>query len=344
MGKKRILVYTESYLPAVGGLENNTVLLCQSLSKLGHQVTLLTPQKGAPKNSEFEVIQGNQYFALVKSNDIVVINGGISFKIIIPCLLLNKPYMPIYQMATLFTNIHSNSLKVKFTNTLRKLLAKNAKLNIGVSRYSYQALINVFGKKKSGLLINPADPTFQRQSTPKEKQKDSFNCLFAGRLINGKGIRLLVESIELLNTKGLPFKLHIIGEGPEQEWLKTKLHTKNIVLYPPAKPQELKAWYAKVDLTVIPSTSHIEGSPLVMAESLAMGTPVLVSSQPAMTASVNHENMYFKSGDLEDLTKKLSALLNPEIYNEVLDHSLTLANDYDYKNYVSRLEKLICLM
>jgi len=343
MDKKRILVFTENYLPSVGGLENNTVLLCSTLTKLGYLVTLLTPQKQALESLEYAVIESknyNQYFHYIKANDLVIVNGGIAFKVIIPSLILNRPYLVIYQMASLFKQIHFNSLKIKLTNWIRKWLAKKARLNIAVSHYSYQELKHNFGEKKSQILINPANPIFNNNE-PKEQNKLNFDCLFAGRLIEGKGIRLLIKAIEILRLEKLPFNLHIIGEGPEEEYIKKKLHLGFIFLHAPTDPKELSIWYQSSDLTIIPSTSHIEGSPLVMAESLTMGTPVLVSSQPAMAASVNHESLIFKNCDLEDLTYKLNALLEKKVYDEVVKQTLILAQNYTYDNYLIQLQKII---
>jgi glycosyltransferase involved in cell wall biosynthesis len=343
MDKKRILVFTENYLPSVGGLENNTVLLCKTLIKLGHLVTLITPQKRALQSAEYLVVESKeyiQYFRHVKEHDLVIVNGGIAFKIIIPCLVLIKPYLVIYQMASLFKHIHNNNLKIKLTNQLRKYLAKKARLNIAVSNYSYLELLKYFGKNRSALLTNPANPIFNTQSL-KELNKTNFNCLFAGRLIQGKGIRLLIDAIEELRSQNLLFNLYIIGEGPEEGYIKNKLHLGYIFLYPPTNPEGLKEMYKLADLTVIPSTSHIEGSPLVMAESISMGTPVLVSSQPAMATSLNNVRLVFETGDLKNLIHKLRELSDKKVYNEVVKQTFILAKDYNFNNYLTQLQKII---
>jgi glycosyltransferase involved in cell wall biosynthesis len=343
MDQKRILVFTESYLPAVGGLENNTLLLCKTLSNLGHFITLITPQKNALKNQEFLVMESNskvQYLKYVKTHDLVIVNGGIAFKIIIPCILFNKPYLVIYQMASLFHHIHANSFKIKLSNQVRKWLAKKATLNIGVSEYSYQELKHYFGERKAGLLINPANPIFENLG-PKSIEENNFKCLFAGRLIAGKGIRLLIEAVEKLRVQNHPIQLHIIGEGPEEEYIKSKLSSGYIFLYPPAQPVDLKNLYHASHLTIIPSTTHIEGSPLVMAESISMGTPVLVSSQPAMVASIKDQRLVFKTGKVMDLCQKIKELLEDSVYEELLQQTLTLAQDYSYKNYIAQLQKII---
>lgn len=342
MDKKRILVYTENYLPSIGGLENNTLLLCKTLKTLGHKVTLLTPQENAQINDLFQVIESKDPYKnlnIIKNHDLILVNGGISFKILIPSFILNKDYIVIYQMASLFNHIHRDNWWIKINNNLRKYLAKKAKFNVGVSQYSFNELSNIFGNEKSRLLINPANPVF-KNDLPIIKRKE-FSCLFAGRLIEGKGIRLLIDVIKELRVEGCDVILNIVGEGPEKEWINSQLNLGFIFLHPPTSPQELKKWYQISNLTIIPSTSHIEGSPLVMAESLLCGTPVLVSNQPAMVTAIENKNLYFNSGNKLDLKEKIRALLNPEIYSEVLIDINKLSVRYLYKSYIQNLEKII---
>ena len=100
-------------MPSIGGLENNTALLCESLADLKHSVTLITPQEEALKNQKFEVVGYGSFWSIyskVKSSDLVIINGGVSFKAVIPSILALKPFFIIYQMATLFKDIRKNDV------------------------------------------------------------------------------------------------------------------------------------------------------------------------------------------------------------------------------------------
>ncbi|MFC5283197.1 glycosyltransferase family 4 protein [Pedobacter alpinus] len=347
MGTKRILVYTENYLPSIGGLENNTLLLCESLVLLGHHLTLLTPQKNALNHAKFNVLESKSlylFYNQVKNHDLVMINGGVSFKIIIPSIFALKPFMIIYQMATLFKDIRNNSLKTKVLNKLRWVLAKLAKANIGVSQYSFLELKKAFGRHNSKLLINPADPTFSNQDDDHYDDilpKTPFQCLFAGRLIEGKGVSLIVDAVKEINKYKEVIHLHFVGDGPERGFLQHQ-NTKHFIYYhEPVSKEQLKEWLKKVHLTVIPSTSHIEGSPLIMAESLMMGVPVLVSSQPAMVASVQKSNLIFESGDLNDLIKKLNFLVDAASYSNIKKYCKLISVDYSYTNYIKNLKAII---
>lgn len=344
MKKSKIIVYTESYLPSIGGLENNTALLCETLISLNYEVTLITPQKNATKHQQFTVFENKSlgfFYTQIKKHDLLIVNGGVSFKAILPSLIALKPYMIIYQMATLYKDLGNKNLKTNLLNALRKCLAFLAKTNIAVSEYSFIELSKVFRKKSVGMLINPADPVFSSSLVSKREINQPLKCLFAGRLIDGKGIKLLIKTIKQINENNQIIHLQVIGDGPEKEYVINESKKGFIFYHSPVTKQKLKSWFETVDLTIIPSTSHIEGSPLIMAESISMGIPVLVSSQPAMMESIKYESLIFESGNLEDLKIKLTALIEKNNYNIAKNHCLSLANNYTYANYIKSLKSLI---
>jgi glycosyltransferase involved in cell wall biosynthesis len=342
---KKLIVYSENYLPSIGGLENNTLLLCESLVSLGFMVTLLTPQKNALKHIAFDVIESSSlitFFNEIKKNDLLFVNGGVSFKIILPALIARKAYIIIYQMATLFNDIRNNALKTRVLNGTRKLLAFLALKNIGVSNYSFLELQQIFGKKNSALLTNPADPNFIEDTHLTKDLSLPFRCLFAGRLIDGKGIKLLIEAVHQINKDKELVQLHIVGDGPEKPYILEQTKANNYIIYHlPVSKNGLKNLLALTHLTVIPSTHHIEGSPLIMAESIIMGVPVLVSSQPAMEASICSSQLVFDSGDCSDLITRLKALTNPDVYQTVKKHCQQISEQYSYPNYLKQLKHLI---
>lgn len=340
--RKKILVYTESFLPSLGGLENNTLLLCKSLSQLGYPVTLLTPQLHAQAFDDFKVVESRSlkaYFHLIYTHDLVIVNGGVAFKSVIPSVLLGKSFWIIYQMASLYKNVDQPSRIEKLKDQCRRFLAGFAKKNMGVSRYSYERLKEIFGSRKAGLLINPAAVQFVKLRSPKV-YSTPFVCLFSGRLIAGKGIHLLVEAIKELFDEGYAIQLRIAGNGPEWAIFQENPHP-SFLLLGNKSTEELVEEYQRAHLTVIPSGSHIEGSPLTLAESLVCGTPVLVSNQAAMVNSVQHPQLVFESGHSMDLKEKLKWMMQTENYQELVLHSASIAHEYSYSHYFDTLATML---
>jgi glycosyltransferase involved in cell wall biosynthesis len=101
--------------------------------------------------------------------------------------------------------------------------------------------------------------------------------LFAGALVEIKGVPTLIEAVPLLARYVDRFRLIVAGEGEEQlaEALR-QVGQSSVKLLGRVPFQEMRALYAAADLTVLPSTCY-ENSPMVIYESLLAGTPVLGS-------------------------------------------------------------------
>lgn len=99
--------------------------------------------------------------------------------------------------------------------------------------------------------------------------------LFAGALVEVKGVPTLLEALPLLTRHVGRFRLLVAGAGDEH--LRAALRRYDpatVCLLGPLPFQEMRALYAAADLTVVPSVSY-ENAPMTVAESLMAGTPVL---------------------------------------------------------------------
>ena len=106
------------------------------------------------------------------------------------------------------------------------------------------------------------------------------SVLFVGRLDPIKGVRLLLESIEELRRAGLPdVACYLAGDGPLRGEIGRRVAERGlertVILLGPVRPDRLALCYAAADLLCLPSVS--EGSPNVVLESLATGTPVVAA-------------------------------------------------------------------
>jgi glycosyltransferase involved in cell wall biosynthesis len=104
--------------------------------------------------------------------------------------------------------------------------------------------------------------------------------LFVGRLIEKKGVRILVEAFEKLRDGSV---LWIAGDGPEEGWLREKAATNpSIRLLGRVPNEELPDYYAAADLLIVPS-QYPEGFGRSAMESAACGTPVLACDEGGIT-------------------------------------------------------------
>ena len=120
-----------------------------------------------------------------------------------------------------------------------------------------------------GREFQPGDRELERAELGIEEERA---VLFAGDLSEAKGISDLLEARKQVLEQGVGFRLYFAGSGPLEDEISGLDGCK---LLGTLSQQELARWYRAADLLVLPS--HSEGTPLVVMEALASGTPVLAS-------------------------------------------------------------------
>ena len=134
-----------------------------------------------------------------------------------------------------------------------------------------------------------------------------------GRLCPQKAQLLLLQAIARLKEKGIICKLILVGDGElrqEIENLAKKLGIKaQITITGWASSDEVKEQISQAKLMVMPSFA--EGLPVVIMESLALGTPVIstyVAGIPELV--VNGESGWLiPAGDIDALTNAMESAL-----------------------------------
>jgi len=132
------------------------------------------------------------------------------------------------------------------------------------------------------------------------------------RLTKRMGLDFLINAMQHIDK--FPFEVHIIGRGPEEEYLKSLIVSlrlqDSIFIHTDITDEKLKFWYCAADLTVVPSLD-LEGFGLVVLESLSCGTPVLASNIGGMGELVSEwdSRFLFESGNLKDFISQLSLTL-----------------------------------
>ena len=109
---------------------------------------------------------------------------------------------------------------------------------------------------------------------------DAHIVLAVGRLAVIKGFDLLIQAIHALrNRLRKEVRCYIVGEGELRMTLEKEIRQRNLpkeVVMPGwVSPAQLPLWYAAADLLCL--SSHNEGCPNVVLESLACGTPVVAT-------------------------------------------------------------------
>ena len=135
-------------------------------------------------------------------------------------------------------------------------------------------------------------------------------ALFAGRLTKEKGIRTLLSA-----WKGSAYPLKIIGDGPMKkevlQMLGNSSEYRSIEYLGELLRPSVFILMKKADVLIFPS-EWFEGFPLVIAEALACGLPVITSDIGSQAEIIRngYSGLHFRSGDPDDLRTKVDWLLN----------------------------------
>ena len=122
-----------------------------------------------------------------------------------------------------------------------------------------------------------------RGSTRNHKGRKDKIILYAGRLIDVKGIEYLVKAFPAVLEKQANAKLLVVGSGPckgDLVSLSERLHLHDKVVFQGAVSQEeLVRYYAMADVFVLPSVTtkegETEGLGVVLLEAMASRVPVI---------------------------------------------------------------------
>ena len=149
------------------------------------------------------------------------------------------------------------------------------RLFLTASEMMNQALSPLIPLKKMRILRNPGLATTHapKKSSPRN------GWLFAGRFVDEKGI------IELIDAWPKSETLHIAGSGPLQTEIESRIANRPEIKLIGTFPPGTADIYYHYEGLIFPST-WLEGSPLVIADALSTGTPVIAMGSSASKEQV----------------------------------------------------------
>lgn len=331
---KNVLIITSHYPPNIGGVENHLQALVAGLIKDGWKVIVSTYQplaqsRIAPfmedKNGftiyRFPWLAFNIFHKLTSypALEFLFLFPGLFLMTLI--VLIKHPKIDVIHCQGLVPSAIGVFMKFIFqkrvissTHNLyffpkRGLYPFFARLFFSLTdrvliptRFAREELLKIgVPSKKAGIFHYWIDlETFSPKGKIKVRKRlkwDKFTVLFVGRLIETKGVKLLLEVLLKLNKK---VQLVIIGTGPlTNEIKRAEKNFLNLKYLGRVENNDLPNFYSAADLVVVPSLVD-EGFGFVVMESVACGTPVLASK---------------KGGLLDAVSPKTGKLVEPTIQN-----------------------------
>jgi glycosyltransferase involved in cell wall biosynthesis len=165
-----------------------------------------------------------------------------------------------------------------------------------------------------------------------------LTILAVGRLVPKKGFPVLIEAAARLLA---PFRLRIVGEGPERPEIEAAIAAHGlgdrVELAGPRTHDDLPAEFAAAHIVVVPSitdaTGDRDGLPNVVLEAMSSGRPVVASDVGAVASAVvdGRTGVLVPPGDAEALAGALEFLADQPDVRERLGREARARVEADYE-------------
>lgn len=195
-----------------------------------------------------------------------------------------------------------------------------------------------------GATVEVADP-LPATSAP----GDPYDVLFVGRLVERKGVRVLIDAIARV---GRPVRLTIVGDGPERATLEAAAEKSGLgdaIAFTGFVPTEdLKGYFAATDALVLPAVKDdkgdVEGLGVVLLEALAHGKPVIASDSGGIRDIVQHEEtgLLVPPGDADALAAAIGRYIDDPDFARGLANAGRehVSNEFSWDSITARLVAL----
>jgi len=301
-----ILIVSPRYYPHVGGVEYVVKSITERLAKMGYDVIVLAGEPRAEKPyeemiNEVRVIRwptwapGDAYHIpkmknrlestlkeLIRDADVVHIHSAHAILPVHIGIKMKELKSDARLIFTLHYHAHGHTLtrelawRTLWRKYVRKLVRYADKIH-AISSVEAERITNHYPEARDKLIIIP-NGIEEDVLQYKWKGQNSDYIMYAGRIEKYKRLEVAVDLIAELNRRGHYLRLLIVGQGSHLPKLKQYVQNKarNKVEFMSPLPRKDYLGFIANALAVI-NPSHHEAFSIFIAESLAIGTPAIVS-------------------------------------------------------------------
>lgn len=211
---------------------------------------------------------------------------------------------------------HANDIFERGLLLARK--ADRARKFLTISEYN-RAYLERSGVKPEHLAVVRCGVSFTvRKAVPSRESRLSWRIGTLGRLVEKKGIDVVIRAIHLLRLKGHDIELTVAGDGPLREKLEAlalSLGLGDSVGFEGNLPHsEVRGWMHGLDLFVLAcktdANGDMDGIPVVLMEAMSQQVPVIstrLSGIPELVID-NKTGLLALPGDEIDLASRIAHL------------------------------------
>ncbi|WP_150910524.1 glycosyltransferase [Marinobacter halotolerans] len=379
----RIAMFTNNYLPFIGGVPISIERLRRGLQALQDSVLVVAPRyRDQPKNED-NVLRVPSLLSMGEKREFRLANIFLRrirtrLKIFQPDVihlhhpfwlgslglfmgrLLKVPVIYTYHTrlehyahfvplpGNLFRNLISHALVKRFANKCDAVI---------VPTYSTEEYLRMIGVK-SATFVQPTGIEYHRFQEVSDEEVSSLRktlgltdetvFVSVSRLSNEKNIDFMIDAIHALRQRtDKPFRFLMIGEGHQRERLQSRIDEldlgQHFTLVGAIPPEDMAIWYHLGDAFLFASKSETQG--MVILEAMAAGLPVVAVRSSGIDDVVRQDFNGFKTPEKPDLwCDRVQQLLeDTELREKMAANALSFAADYSVEQFARDVREIYAL-
>ena len=338
--------FSDTFLPVVDGVGRVVQAYAETLSAMGHQVTVVAPMydTGFQGGFPFELVDfigtsvpgmkqyrvgeamlDAHYRRRIRMIELDIVHAHSPFTAGSEALRL-AAVRKLPLVATFHSKYYDDFLKATKSESVAKMMTKFVvnfydrcdevwavgKNTADVLRsYGYNGEIQVM---PNGATLRTVRPSDIEEATRRFSLGEDPVVLFVGQMDWKKNILTVLEACAELKKQGRRFKLVLAGQGIDLNGIHSKLEELHIedraqMLGHITDTSLLDGLYARASVFAFPSL--YDAAPMVVREAAVMGTPaVMVRGSTAAEIIRDGENGFLCENDPGDLARVIGAILD----------------------------------
>ncbi len=335
----KILQLTCHFSPNVGGVETHLEDLVNILAEKRHEVFVLTYRPLTTKVS-WKIFEKRKFIQILRIPWFpgffyeLVGTPAMEFLYLLPGLFAVTPFVLLRQKSDV---VHAHGLIAGFVGVLwGKILRKRVVVSThNIYHFPKKGLYAkfvrwIFSHADAVLcLSNQSKEEVIALSIPRENVHvftywidqelfhkiphakrelslpQKFTVLFVGRLVEEKGVQVLLESAKSWNKD---IVLIAVGMGPLEKFVKKVADGIGIRYIGKVSQTKLPLYYSAAEVLIVPSI-HEEGFGRVLLESLSCGTPVIAANRGGIKEAITDKVGYMLTITPENIKKAVEYCL-----------------------------------
>lgn len=337
--------FTDTFLPVVDGVGRVVQAYAETLSAMGHQVTVVAPMYDTGSRAGFpyelvdfigtsipgmkqyklgEAMLDAHYRKRIRMVELDIVHAHSPFTAGSEALRL-AVVRKLPLVATFHSKYYDDFLKATKSESIAKMMTKVVvnfynradevwavgKNTADVLReYGYEGDIQVM---PNGATLRTVHPSDVEEVSRRFGLGEDPMILFVGQMDWKKNILTVLEACAEMKKQGTRFKLLLAGQGIDLSAIQQKLHDLNLqdraqTLGHITDTSLLDGLYTRASVFAFPSL--YDAAPMVVREAAVMGTPsVMVRGSTAAEIIRDGENGYLCENDPKDLARVITGIL-----------------------------------